>query len=154
MIHTLSDNIKPLRLPLDGTTTYTAAAGTTDLTSEGVDTLGFAGALFRVKFGTLSAGAVTSIYLQQSDDNGVVDGYSDIANSRQSIAETGDGQFLQIDMVKPMKRWLTLIVDRGTGNAVVDDMEVELYNPVYAAPAQDATHAGTKRLNSPGEGTP
>lgn len=153
-MHTLSDNIKRIRLPLDTTTTYVGVAGTTDLTSEGVDTLGFAGALFCVKFGTLSAGAVTSIYLQQSDDDAATDAYSDILGSRQSALETDDNEFLQIDIVKPMKRWLTLIIDRGTGNAVVDDIEVILYNPVYAAPAAHATQAGTKKLNSPGEGSP
>lgn len=152
-MHSLSQNTKRIRLPLDGTTTYTGTAGTSDLTSEGIDTLGFQSALLRVAFGTITSGAVTSIKAQQSDDDGASDAYSDLAGTAQSVADTDDNKVFEIEIHRPLKRYLTLIVDRGTQNAVVDYMEVILYNPVHAAVTQSSIIGGTEQFNSPAEGT-
>ena len=153
-MHNLTSVVKTVRLPLDTTTTYTGTAGTTDLTTEGVDTLGYAGARFIIGFGTITSSAVTSVKVAQSSDNGVADGWSDVASSSVTVADDDDNQMVIIDVYKPGKRYLEAIIDRGTANAVVDFMLVELYNPDTAAVTQDTTTVvGTKVLSNPAEGT-
>jgi hypothetical protein len=146
-------NCKVLRLPLDTTTTYTGTAGTTTLTTEGVDTLGFTGACFLIGFGTITSGAVTSIKAAQSDDNGVADGYSDLAGTAQTVADTDDNKVFMIDIYKPQKRYLEALIVRATQNAVVDFMICVLYNAVQAPVTQDTTVGGLETFNSPAEGT-
>ncbi len=152
-MHTLSSHIRPQRIPLNGTSTYVGAAGQTTLTSEGIDTRDFESCLVRVAFGAIVGGAATSIKLQQSDDDGSTDGYSDIAGTAQTVADTDDNKIFQIDVHKPGKRWLTLIVLRATQDSTVDFIEAIAYNPLNAAPAAHATVGGTETFNTPAEGT-
>lgn len=152
-MHNLSDVTKRVRLPADGTSNYTASAATTDVTSEGVDTLGFESVLLRVAFGAITSGAVTSIKAQQSDDDGATDGYSDIEGTAQSVADDDDNQVFEIEIHRPTKRYVCLVIDRGTQNAVVDFMEAILYRPIHAPVTQAAIVGGTERFNSPAEGT-
>lgn len=152
-MHNLSSNTKRIRLPLDTTTTYLGVAGTTNLLSEGIDTLGYQGALLRVAFGVITSGAATSIKAQQSDDDGSSDGYSDIAGTAQTVADTDDNKVFEIEIWKPGKRYLTLAILRATQNAVVDYMEVILFAPVQAAVTQTSLIGGTEQFNTPAEGT-
>ncbi len=152
-MHNLSSVVLTKRLPLDGTTTYVGSAGTSDLTTEAVDTRGYSGVRFKVAFGAITSGAVTSVKLQQSSDDASTDAYSDIADSGVTVADDDDNQVAIIDVYKPAKRYLCAVIDRGTQNAVVDYMEVELYNPDSAAVTQDATVVEAVVLNTPAEGT-
>lgn len=152
-MHTLNQQVKTIRLPLDTTTTYVGTAGTTDLTTEGVDTLGFESVRLKVAFGTITSGAVTSIKAQQSEDDGATDAYSDLAGTAQTVADDDDNQVFMIDIHRPLKRYVCLVIDRGTQNAVVDYMEAELYNPANAPVTQPSIVGGVESFNSPAEGT-
>lgn len=152
-MHNLTAVTKRIRLPLDTTTTYVGAAGTTTLTTEGVDTRGYQGVLLRVGFGTITAGAATSIKAAQSTDDASTDAYSDILGSSQTVADDDDNQVFEIEIWKPGKRWVELIVLRATQNAVVDFMEAWLYGPHHAEPTQTAIIGGTERHVTPAEGT-
>lgn len=152
-MHNLSTATKRIRLPLDTTTTYVGSAGTTDLTSEGVDMAGFEAVLLRVAFGAITSSAVTSIKAAQSSDDGSTDAYSDIAGSAVTVADTDDNKVFEIDLYRPGKRYVEIIIDRGTANAVVDYMEAILYRPIHAPPTQTSLIGGTDVLNTPAEGT-
>lgn len=152
-MHNLSNKVLIKRLALDGTTTYTGVAGTTALTTEGIDTRGYEGVMLKVAFGTITSGAVTSIKAQQSSDDGATDGYSDLEGTSQTVADTDDGKVFIIDIHRPTKRYIDLVISRGTQNAVVDYMEVVLYNPFQIPVTADATVGGIERHVSPNEGT-
>lgn len=97
------------------------AAGTDDtLTSSAIDMQGFDTCLFLAAFGTLTASAVTSIKVQQSDDDGVADGYSDLTGTSVAITDDRDNDCIWVEVTRPSKRYLKLIVTRATANAVVD----------------------------------
>ena len=153
MFKNLSKNTKRIRLPLDTTTTYVGSAGTTALTTEGIDTLGYRGALLRIAFGAIVSGAATSIKAQQSDDDGATDGYSDIAGTSQTVADTDDNKVFEIDIWRPGKRYLCAVISRATQNATVDYMEVILYHPAEAEVTQTSIIGGTEVFNTPAEGT-
>lgn len=130
------------------------AAGTTTITSSAVDTINGAGVLFVLFLGTLTATNVTTIKVQQSDDDGSTDTYDDVAGSAVASIDTQSNNMLAIDVSRPMKRYLKLVVTRATANAVLDGAIAIQYNPTLAPPTQHSTLYAKKTLNQPAEGTP
>lgn len=147
----LSTALKTIRLKVDGTN-YTGAAGTTDLTSEYVDTQGYEGARFICGFGAITSTAVTSTKVQQCDTSGGT--YADLTGTAQTVADDDDNQVTVTEIVRPRERYLKHVVDRGTANAVVDFLLVELFGPMKSPTTDDtATVVGREVHVSPAEGT-
>lgn len=130
-----------------------AAAGTSDLTTDFVDTAGYDEIIFVTLFGTITAGAVTSVKAQQS---AVSDGSdaADLLSSSVTVADDDDNQMVVHSVFRPRERYVNLIIDRGTQNAVVDGCLAILCHPTKAPVTDDATTVvGKKVLVSPAEGT-
>ena len=108
----LSSNVK-VSTALD----FLAAAAALDRNGAGLDMAGFDGVLVIVKMANIAAGAATTIKMQQSDDNGVGDGWSDLEDTGIAIADDDDDQVFVIDLVKPVKRWVRVVVDKDAANA-------------------------------------
>ncbi len=146
-----SKSVKTLRLKVDGTN-WTGSAGTSDLTSEYVDTQGYEGARFICGFGTITSSAVTNTKVQQCDSSG--GSYADLEGTAQTVADDDDNQMVITEIVKPQERYLKHVIDRGTANAVVDFLIVELFGPVKEPVSSDTTTVvGTETHISPAEGT-
>jgi hypothetical protein len=125
------------------------ASGTTAITGQIVDTQGYSGVLVTVVFGAIVAGAATSIKFQQSDDPAMA-GAADLAGTGQTILDTADDSVAQIDLNKPTKRYLRLMVSRGTSAATIGSALYQLYGGRQRPPAGQA---GTiERFLSPPEG--
>ncbi|CAB4192401.1 hypothetical protein UFOVP1236_32 [uncultured Caudovirales phage] len=131
-------------------TTAAGAAGTSAITSTAVDTQTFEGVRFLVMIGPVVAGAVTSIKIQQSDDDGVADGYSDLLGTSQTIADDADNTHIYVDIYRPGKRYLKLVVSRATQNATIGGVIAELYAHDTLPVTQVATG---ETFISPAEGT-
>jgi predicted outer membrane lipoprotein len=131
------------------------AAGTGDTqTSAILDTAGFTGVRLIAAFGTITATAVTSVKIQDGNDSGLSDAH-DVAGSGLSLTPTTDNNSLAIlDIYRPVKRYLTLVVTRATANAVIDGMFAELYEGRDYPEAADSTVSHQKLLVSPADGTP
>jgi hypothetical protein len=131
------------------------AAATTDITpSSGIDMANFEGCLFMVPFGAITASAVTSIEVHTSSDDGVGDAYTALAGSSVTVADDDDNQIAWVDVYKPRERYLKLIVDRGTQNAVVDGIIAIQYEPRNKPTTHDSTTVlGGEVHVSPAEGT-
>jgi hypothetical protein len=143
------DNVKAVI----AVTTTNGAAGTTLITSAAVDTLGFDSCLFLVPLGTIVAGAVTSIKVQQSSDDAASDTYDDLLGSNQTILDTDDDKLKYVDIVRIQKRYLKLLVTRGTSNATIGGVIALLYHGRGVKPfAQGAGVAGEAFI-APIEGT-
>lgn len=98
-------------------------AGTSDQTTSAVDMQAggfFDEVTFLVLFGALTANQVTTIKVQQSSDDGSADDYTDIEGSASPALADADGNKMIAYTVRPSKRYLKLIIDRGTANAVID----------------------------------
>ncbi len=129
-----------------------AAAGTSDINSSSVDMLGYDGVMFIVAFGTITAGAVTSIHAEQSLDDS---SFADLVGTGVAVADDDDNQLAYLDIKKPRERYVRCVVDRGTQNAVVDGIFALLYDPTEMPVTHDAsTVAGGEQHSSPAEGTP
>lgn len=115
MMGLLSEEIKITQL-INATT---GAAGATDIDPSAVDMNGFEGVMFVVVMGAVVANAVTTVKAQQSSDNGVADGFSDLEDTQQTVADDDDNQVFIIDVWKPQKQYVKPYVDRATQNATV-----------------------------------
>jgi hypothetical protein len=147
----ITQQIVTKRLKVDGTN-YTGSAGTTDLTSEPVDTAGYEGVRFICGFGAITTNAVTSTKARQGAASDMGDG-ADLAGTAQTVADSADNKIVITDIFRPQERYVDHVIDRGTQNAVVDFLIVELYGTRKTPVTQDATVAGAEVHSSPDEGT-
>jgi hypothetical protein len=131
------------------------AAGTSNQNGAAVDTQGFQGVRFLVAVGAITATAVTSIKVQEGNAANLSDA-ADLAGSGIAIAADGsdDNSVFVVDVYKPAKRYLRVVVLRGTANAVIDGAFAELYEGRVYPEARDASVHGQVLLTSPAEGTP
>lgn len=131
------------------------AAGTTSQTSSAVDCKDCDGVSFVAAFGVISANAVTSVKVQQSDDDGASDAYSDLEGTLSSVLTptTDNNKCLVVEIVRPRKRYLKLVVNRSTGNAVIDGVVAIKHHMRSAPPPLHSTVAGREVFASPNEGT-
>lgn len=115
----LSDAVKTTRV------SNAVAAGTTDVECTSVDMAGFDAVRFVASFGTLTASQVTTVKAQESADNST---FTDITGAASAAFDDGDDNLIAIvDVIRPTKRYVRLVIDRGTANAVVDCVLAEQY---------------------------
>lgn len=98
-------------------TVTAGAAGTSDITSDAVDTAGFECCTFVVPIGGATATAVTSLKVQQCDTSG--GSYADLTGTAVTILDSDDDKTFYVEVVRPREQFLKLIVDRGTANVTV-----------------------------------
>lgn len=126
------------------------AAGTTDITSDTVDMQGYTGARFVALLGTLTDTHVTKLLIQQSDDDGSADAYSTILTS-DAMGNTDSNKMIIAEVNFPTKRYLRAVVDRGTANAVIDGVIVELFGAALRPVTKDSSVSVQHVVNCPAE---
>lgn len=131
--------------PTDG------VAGTADINGAILDMQGFEGVLVEVTFGAITSGAVTSIKMQQ-DTASNMGTAADLTGTAQTVADDDDDQIFYIDLYKPLERYVRLVVDRGTQNAVVAGATYLQYGAHEQPVSHGATVSGEIHI-SPAEGT-
>ncbi|TXH11606.1 MAG: hypothetical protein E6R03_14200 [Hyphomicrobiaceae bacterium] len=129
-----------------------ATAGTTTITpSAGIDMQGFNAVTFLVLLGTITSTGVPSIKVQQSDDDGVADAYSDLEGTAYATDDTSSNKMMAVSVIRPTKRYLRLILTRATANVVLDAILAILTNGQSLPITQTAL--GNEKHVSPAEGT-
>lgn len=127
------------------------AAGTSDINGSTIDLFGFNAVLFLVRFGAITTAAVTSLKVQHGDASDLSDA-ADVEGTSQTVAVADAGEIFAVDIVKPVKRYIRVVVDRGTANAVVASAEAVLYAPQYA-PTSQPSGTNVEAFTSPASGT-
>lgn len=126
-------------------------AGTSDINGATLDMAGFDGVMAIVTFGTITGGAVTSIKWQQDSASGMGTA-ADLAGTSVTVADTDDEKVKIMDLRNPLERYVRIVVDRGTQNAVVASA-VYLQYAAKAMPVTHATGVAGESHVSPAEGT-
>lgn len=126
-------------------------AGTSDINGTTLDMEGFESVLVIVRMGTITASAVTSIKMQQGAASDMSDA-ADLAGTAQTIADDDDDETFYIDLHQPTERYVRLVVDRGTQNAVVASANYIQYNG-SVFPVTHGTGVSGEFHQSPAEGT-
>ncbi len=130
------------------------AAGTTAVNSASVDMQGFEACTFLVAFGAITTGAVTSLKVQQSGDDGVADSFADLTGTSITIADTDDNKIVAVEVHNPRERYVRCVVSRGTANAVIDGILAIQTGPKDEPTTHDAaTVVGSEIHHAPAEGT-
>jgi hypothetical protein len=122
------------------TTTYTLAAGTTNVNSLGVDTQGYKGATFLVLFGANVDTAVCVIKVQGSADNST--GWTDITGATQTNTDASAAsadKMLAIQVESPQYRYLRIVITRTVSNTAINGVICLLDDNVKGAVTQLAT---------------
>jgi hypothetical protein len=130
----------------------TTAAGTTAVNGSVIDMQGFENVSFTALFGAITSTAVTGIKAQQGNASDGSD-MADLTGTAIAIADTGSNKALAIDVIKPEKRYVRLVVTRGTANAVIDGAIAMQYGARVEPVTNDTTIADAKLVISPVEGT-
>lgn len=128
-----------------------AAAAQTDVTSDGVDMVGYSGCEFVCAIGDIAATGSVSMTVQQSDDDGVADTYGDLEGATAAADDTGSDLLLRVAVAFPRKRYLRAVVTRATANSVVDGILAVRYNPVREPVDEDASVADATFVHAPDE---
>lgn len=131
-------------------TTAAGAAASTAITSTAVDMQSFDAVRFIVTIGPVVSGAVTSFKLQQSSDDGVADTYGDLLGTSQTIADDADNTHQWVDVFRPEKRYLKMVISRATQNATIGSVIADCYNHDSLPVVQTATG---ESFIAPAEGT-
>lgn len=125
------------------------SAGTTDIESTSIDMAGFDEATFVADLGAIVSGAATVAKLQGSDNNS---SFSDLADTGLTIADTDDNELVVLNIVRPVHRYLRMVIDRGTQNATVDSI-VCIQSQAREVPVTQPTGVNVERHVSPAAGT-
>lgn len=127
--------------------TKTLAAGTTDVNSESLDRKGFDGAAFLVVFGDNLITGTFSLDVEHSADNVTFDACEDrdgvaITEAMTAGATDSDYEMLGIEVTgSKLKRYVRVVINRGTANTVVAALLGFLVNP-DKRPVTQPTAAG------------
>lgn len=127
------------------------AAGTSDVNGSVIDMEGYEGVMFIVAFGTITSGAVTSIKVQQGSQSNLSDA-ADLEGTSVSVADTAFNKLAIVDVYRPRERYVRVVVDRGTQNAVIDGGIAIQYGPRELPVTQGDTVEGCEVHASPDEG--
>lgn len=132
-----------------------SAAAQTAINSDVVDMADYDAVVFFTTAGTITASAVTTIKVQQSSDSGgTPDTWADLAGTSVAIADDDDGQTFGVQIIRPLERYLRLVVSRGIANAAIG----EIYALQFGGDRLPITNTVTNLLTfesheSPAEGT-
>ena len=127
------------------------AAGTSDINGTTLDMQGVDGGLMVVRMGAITSSAVTSIKAQQGAASDLSDA-ADLEGTGQTFADTDDENVFYIDLFRPSERYVRLVVDRGTADAVVADALYYQYKSSELPVTQGSDISGESHI-TPDEGT-
>ena len=98
-----------------------ATAGQTTLTTDTLDMKEFDGCTFIAALGDVTDTAVVTLTIQTGDASDGSDAAdTGIIATFTAGASDADSKLLVAEIVRPLKRYVTATLDRGTANAVVD----------------------------------
>ena len=130
------------------------AAGTSDQNSSSVDMQNHESVTFIALLGTLSASQVTQMKAQQSSDDGSSDAFTDLLGTQTTVmVDTDDNKCIVLEIVRPRERYVRVVLERGTGNAVIDGIIAIRSGPLKKPTTHGTTVQATETHVSPAEGT-
>lgn len=131
-----------------------AAAAAADRSGEVIDMDGWRGVLMCVKFGTIAAGAVTSIKAQQDSASAFNVDPKDLEGTAIAVAADDGDQMFILDIYEPTDRYVRVVVDKDGTNATQETAWYVRYGARFRPTANTVADEVTyERHQSPAEGT-
>jgi len=128
------------------------AAGSTVISSAGVQVAGGDSVLFLIALGTVTT--APTVHAEQSSDDASADAYADLENSEiDTIADADDNLLVLLDIRRPQEEYVRCVVDRTAGNVVIDGIFALVYDSKELPVTQGSDVAASLALLAPSEGT-
>lgn len=128
------------------------ASGTADRNGETLDMAGFGGVLLVVKFAAIAAGSVLSVKAQQGTESDLSDA-ADLKDTGITVADDDDNQIVVLDIKRPSKPYVRVVVDKDGENETAESAVYVLYDPLTQPTVVDVADAVTGEHHlSPVEG--
>jgi len=134
---------------VQATTVTAGAAGSTAINGATVDLSGVEEIAIIVPFGTIAAGAVTSIKWQEGSTTSPT---TDVAGTNITVADTEDDTTKILRIIKPRSRYGRVVVSRATQNATVGAI-LYVLTGLRTLPATDGSTVVGELHVSPATGT-
>lgn len=127
-------------LTFDGTN-YALAAGTSDVTSDYIDTANCEEVTILCVLGVMAASSTWDLKLQECDTSGGT--YADLTGTAatQAVA-TDDDKVIGITIKKPLKRFLKVVSTRGDGGNATGQALLAIKRGIRDKPFTQSTAAG------------
>jgi len=129
-----------------------AVAGTSTLTTDVVDMLGYQSIAFIAKLGDVSDTSVLALTAKGNSANSVSSPtpttYAGAATYTAGASDA-DNKLMIVDIEKPRDRYVFATLARGTANAVVDSIIAVLYNGDLRPEVQGSTVLVSTHTNDP-----
>lgn len=127
-----------------------AAAGTSELVTDIIDTQGYEGVAFIALLGDVTDTSVLSLTGKTNSANST-SGATSLASpaSFTAGATSADNKLLVLDISRPRQRYVFASLTRTTANAVVDGIIAVLYGPTMAPVTADASVVAQSVLSDP-----
>lgn len=120
-------------------TTYTLAAGTTDVNSSSVDTTGYMEATFLWIFGDNADTATFTGSIEGSTDGTTWVAITGATTSFTAGASDTDNEMLAVAITSPLYRYVRAVTNRGTANTVLNGLLCILGMPTQGEVTQLTT---------------
>jgi len=118
-----------------------------------IDTAGFDAVEFVVSIGTIEATGTVTIKVQQDDLN-AAGGMADLEGTSVAYTAADDGKLAILDVVKPGKRYVRLLVTTAAANGTINLAIARLYRAKNRPVTQSTSEVVASELHvSPAEGT-
>lgn len=126
-----------------------AVAGTTELTTDEIDTSDCDGVVFFAHLGDVTTGSVLGFVADDSDTSG--SGFAALTGALAFTAGAADAdnKALILDVYKPNKRYVRARLQRGTANAVVNGITAVKYGKRSVPVTQGSTVLASGLLANP-----
>lgn len=128
------------------------ASGTADRNGATLDMKGWDGVLMIAQFGTIAAGAVTSIKAQQGAASNLGDA-ADLVGTAITVADDADSGIKYIDLYRPRERYVRCVVDKDATNACAETVTYIQYRGKELPVAAHGSAVAGEAHNSVAEGT-
>jgi hypothetical protein len=133
-------------------TTTAGAAASTAVKGAAIDMAGFEGVVAVVTMGAIVTGAATSIKLQHGDTSDLDTSGTDVEGTNQTVADSDDDKVFYVDLFRPLKRYVRVVVSRATQNATIGSANYIQYG-ARTEPVAHAAKVGGETFVSPASGT-
>lgn len=129
------------------------ASGTASRNGATLDMAGYESVLGIVTFATIASSAVGDAHWEQGDESNLSDA-ADLAGTAIVTADDDDNQRFLMDLVKPTKRYVRLVVTKDASNACAESANYLQYGAAdLPIDNTDAGEVETELHVSPAEGT-
>jgi hypothetical protein len=129
------------------------SAGQAATNSSALDMYGYDSVTFIAAMGDIAGSGTATLKAQQSSDNGVADGFSDLLGTSIAYTDADDNKLAVLEIDAPQKRYVRCVLTTATSNGVKDGVIAIQTKSTLGPVTQGTTVVSAELHHAPAEGT-